>query len=112
MAQIEGLWTIEIEPISGWSKGGIVVFQAGRILGGGDHYYCVGHYDERGTKVSGTARFFHFHGAAFNAFDDTSPDFRIAFSGSRHEENLAGEIHRADRPETKLPFRLIWRAEL
>jgi hypothetical protein len=115
MTRMEGLWTVEVDSVSGWSLGGVLVFEAGRILGGGDRYYCLGHYEEHGDKVRGEARCFHFHGPVFNAFGGTLLDFRITFSGRHAGEVFEGKVHSdhpATNPEMKLPFRLFWRADL
>jgi len=109
-ATVDGLWTIEVDAVSGWSVGGVVVFRAGRLAGGGDHYWCVGEYAVHGRKVTGWARCVHYHGPVFTAFGTTMPDFRVAFSCAHRGDALDGEIHQSDRPETRLPFHLLRRA--
>ena len=110
--EIDGLWTAEVGSFGGWTRGGIVIFANGRLLGGGDHYYCIGHYELRGHILVGEARSLHFHGTAQNAFGDTAPDFRFSIKGRRSTDFIDGEVHRIDQPAPSLPFRLIWRAPL
>jgi hypothetical protein len=111
MNRLEGLWTVEMENVSGWKLGGVLVLQRGRLLGGGEHFYCVGEYAAHGTKVTGRARCMHYNGPVMTAFGSTVSDFRVQFEVSHRGEILVGQIHLADRPEQRLPLRMTWRSD-
>ena len=49
---LEGLYRIRYETPAG-ERTGVSIFQAGQIVGGGQHLYCVGTYEVNGTKFSG-----------------------------------------------------------
>ncbi len=107
---IEGLWTFEAVSINGWPVGGAVVLIGGRLLGGGNQFYYVGSYRERGHVFEGEARLSHFTGPAVNAFGDTTPDYRVLFRGRRMSDVIDGEAYRPESPQVKRAFRLLWRA--
>ena len=112
VGQIDGLWTAEFGSLSGWTSGGIVVLDKGRLFGGGDHYYCLGRYTTHGRVFAGDARCSHFHGPVFTVFGDTLSDFHLGFRGRWLDDLIDGEMHRTESPGTTLPFRLMWRAGL
>lgn len=112
MQRVDGLWSAEFNTVNGWASGGVVILDRGRLLGGGDHYYCVGHFDLRGHVFAGEARCSHFHGPTVNAFGNTLPLFHVTIKGRLVGDFIDGEMHQSDQPGQVLPFRLVWRAEL
>jgi len=102
MTEIEGLWTVEVETMSGWNGSGVMVFHQGRVLGGSMHFFIVGSYTVRDQKLEAEVRCLHYYGQVQNAFGDSSPDFRVTLSGRCHGEDIVGKVHRTDRPELRL----------
>src|SRR5689334_14245851 len=98
MQNVEGLWTAEIKSLDGWTNGGVVVLDKGRMFGGGEHFYVVGRYDLHDRVFTGDAHCSHFNGPSVNAFGDTSPDFRLTLRGRWVSDFIEGEMHRPDRP--------------
>jgi hypothetical protein len=112
MQSVDGLWSAEFGTLNGWTNGGVIMLDKGRLLGGGEHYYCVGRFDLRGHVFTAEARCSHFHGPTMNAFGHTLPIFYLTVKGRLVGDFIDGEMHQSDQPGQKLPFRLVWRAGL
>ena len=102
MTEVEGLWTAEVQAVGGWTGSGVIVLRDGKMLGGGNSFFFVGTYEVRGGKLEGEGRSFHYQGPFANAFGDTAPDFRFRLSGRLRGEDIAGKVHRAERPDLVL----------
>jgi hypothetical protein len=112
MNSVDGLWTAEFGTANGWTSGGVLVFDQGRLFGGGDRYYCVGHFGMHRNIFSGELWCHHFHGPSMDAFNTTFPEFRLSLRGRLTSDFIDGQMHHSDRPGQTLPFRLIRRAAL
>ena len=39
---LDALWTAEFQVVGGWTNGGVVILEKGRLFGGDGQYYYVG----------------------------------------------------------------------
>ena len=65
---VEGLWTVEFQVEGGWTNGGVVVLNAGRLFGGDSQYYYLGTYAITGETLQGELQVRHYHGEEITAF--------------------------------------------
>ena len=112
MKSVDGLWTAEFGTVNGWTSGGILILDKGRLFGGGDRYYCVGFFKLHEKRFSGEIMCHHFHGPTVDAFNTTLSDFNLSFRGRLMSDFIDGQMHHSDLPGQTLPFRLVWRATL
>ena len=49
---IDGIWSVEIFGMYGWESIGMLALNQGHAVGGGNHHYAVGSYEEDEDRVS------------------------------------------------------------
>ena len=108
---VEGLWTTEIFGLWGWENRGVIIFKDGRALGGGRNHHSIGTYSVEGDEVTASLEI-RYHGTPRTMFGSTEREFPLEIKGRRDDVRIEGEMCRPDRPELKLPFRMVRRADL
>jgi hypothetical protein len=107
----EALWTIEFETTRGWTNGGVVVLETGRLFGGDSQFYYVGkyHYAE---PVTAEVRATHYHGSSTTAWSDDAQTFNVKLRGhvSPDRDRIEGTIERQGFPSTR--FRMAKKEQL
>jgi len=111
VAELEALWTIQIEAAGEWRTGGIVVFDRGRVFGGDSHYYYFGSYAEERNLIRGEARIVHYNGPLGTGFGN-SPDFVVVLEARRSGGIINGHIHKPGNESAKLAIRCLRRETL
>jgi len=81
---LDALWTAEFQVTGGWTNGGVVVLERGRLFGGDGQYYYAGRLslNPDGTSVSGHLKVVHYHGDRTTAFGDAGPVFSLDVQGT------------------------------
>jgi len=102
------LWTIQFDTAGEWRSGGVVIFDAGRVFGGDNHYYYVGRYTEDNNLIRGEARVVHFSGPLATGFGN-SPDFVVVIEARRAGEVITGTIHKPGTDTARLSLRCVRR---
>ena len=49
---IDGIWTSEILGMFGWESVGIIEFDRGKAVGGGNNHYFTGTYEKDGDHIN------------------------------------------------------------
>ena len=81
---LDALWTAEFQVVSGWTNGGVVVLEKGRLFGGDGQYYYAGRLSlnpQDKTSLSGHLKVVHYHGERTTAFGDVGPAFNLEIQG-------------------------------
>ena len=111
---LDALWTAEFQVRGGWTNGGVVVLENGRLFGGDGQYYYAGrlslsHDDEQ--SLSGHLKVVHYHGDRTTAFGDAGPMFSLDVQGTvLSPKAISGVLKRPGFGT--LAFRLTKREEL
>ena len=102
----EALWTVEFETASGWTNGGVVVLETGRVYGGDSHYYYVGKYSY-GQPIVAEVRVTHYHGQPGTAWGDAATSFNVVLRGTiaADRKQIDGIIERQGFPSPR--FRMV-----
>ena len=82
---LDVLWTAEFQVVSGWTNGGVVVLEKGRLFGGDGQYYYAGRPSlnpQDKTSLSGHLKVVHYHGERTTAFGDVGPAFNLEIQGT------------------------------
>jgi hypothetical protein len=108
VAELDGLWTIQFEVANEWRSGGVVIFAAGRLLGGDSHYYYEGRCAEKESMLTGEARIIHHSGPLAAGFGG-SPDFVVMLEGRRAGDVISGHIFKPGTEQAKLKLRCVRR---
>jgi hypothetical protein len=112
-ASLEALWTVEFIVAGGMVNGGVLVFEAGRALGGDSQHYYVGTYEARDDVLRGQARITHYHGPLSTAWGTDERDFVVEFKAKRYGDTIIrGEMWRPQAPGLRLAFRATRCADL
>ena len=111
---LDALWTAEFQVVGGWTNGGVVVLEKGRIFGGDGQYYYLGRLSlnpQDETSVAGHLKVVHYHGERMTAFGDAGPVFSLEIQGTVLSPTAISGILK--RPGFgALAFRLARREEL
>jgi hypothetical protein len=110
---IEALWTVQFELANhGWTNGGVVVLESGRLFGGDSQYYYVGHYGLDGRVISGSMRSTHYHGPISTAFGTNEHHFELSIQAEWDgQRRINGLVVRPDL-RAGLRFRMVKQADL
>jgi hypothetical protein len=111
---LDALWTAEFQVVGGWTNGGVVILEKGRLFGGDGQYYYVGRLSlspHDGTSLSGHLKVVHYHGERTTAFGDAGPVFNLEIQATMLSPTaISGVLKRPGFPT--LAFRLVRREEL
>jgi len=108
----EALWTIEFETaLRGWTNGGVVVLETGRLYGGDSQYYYLGKY-HYAQPITAEVRVTHYHGALGTAWGDDAQTFNVVLRGNvaPDRNQIEGTIERQGFPSTR--FRMVKKEQL
>jgi len=111
---LDVLWTAEFQVVSGWTNGGVVVLEKGRLFGGDGQYYYAGRLalnPQDGTSLSGHLKVVHYHGERTTAFGDVGPAFNLEIQGTLLSPTAISGVMKRPGFAT-LAFRLVRREEL
>jgi hypothetical protein len=108
---IDGVWTAEVYGPFGWESIGILVFEKGRIVGGGNRHFSSGGYRFSENEVVAEIDV-HYFGPPRTMFGETAESFSSVLTGKLTEETIEGTIKRPDRPHYELLVRLTRRMDL
>jgi len=108
---LDGLWTEEIQGLFGWEHVGVLVFDRGNVLGGGNNHFSIGRYQEDGETVEVTLAV-EYHGQPRTVFGSADRRFDVTLRGRHSDGVVEGEVHRSDRPDLTLAYRLTRRTDL
>ena len=108
---VQGLWTVDFQIARGGRFSGVIVLQGNKVFGGDSQYYYVGTYKESGGEVEAEAQCTHYAGAVSTAFGTNENTYSLKMQGKHSGDLVTGEIWRPDRPNQKLPLRLVRRAQ-
>ena len=108
---LDGIWGIEILGLFGWETTGILVFENGRIIGGGNHHYSTGRYEMDGERIKLETRV-TYHGSPRTLFGSADKILTIVADLQRVDGCLEGDAHRVDRPENTMHCKLTRHADL
>ena len=108
---IDGIWTGEIYSPYGWENTGVYVLEHGVILGGNNRHYSIGHYTVSGDTYQAQIRV-HYYGPPRAIFGERREEFNITVTGQVREDVIDAEIHRPDRPEFSIEYRMTKRMDI
>lgn len=108
---LDGIWGIEILGLFGWETTGILVFENGRLIGGGNHHYSTGRYEQNGDEVKIDISV-TYHGAPRTLFGSTDSVLSIVGVLKARDASMQGVAHRVDRPENTMRCQLTRQADL
>jgi len=110
---LDVLWTAEFQVRGGWTNGGVVVVENGRIFGGDRDYWYAGRLslNQDEESISGHLKVVHYHGDRAAAFGDVGPVFSLEIQGTVLSPTaISGVLKRPGFGA--LAFRLARREEL
>ena len=110
---LDALWTAEFQVTGGWTNGGVVILENGRLFGGDGQYYYAGRLslDPDSKSVSGHVKVVHYHGDRTTAFGDAGPEFSLDLQGTvLSHKAISGVLKRPGY--INLAFRLARREDL
>ncbi|MEN8259508.1 MAG: GrlR family regulatory protein [Pseudomonadota bacterium] len=107
----EGLWSIEIGAELGVVPGGVIVFNEGRLHGGGNEYFYVGSYEVRNDQFIAVIEVTHYNDVPNLLFGEAK-GLLLNLTGvvSEAEMDLGGLF--PANPDIELTVRLTKRAPL
>ena len=110
---IDALWTIAFEALTrGWTNGGVVVLDAGRLYGGNSQYYYLGRYTLEGARIDAEIRAIHYAGPAFTAFGGNALSYELRVEGMLFGRRISGEIYQPAAPAERLKALMVRREAL
>jgi hypothetical protein len=83
---IDGLWTAEFGSSDGMFGGGVVVFQAGKVMGGDGTYYYIGEYKIDGSTFHATLKVSPYIEGAQSVFKTVGQDLTLELIGSLEDQ--------------------------
>ena len=110
---LDALWTAEFQVRGGWTNGGVVVMENGRVFGGDRQYWYAGRLslNQDGESISGHLKVVHYHGDRTAAFGDAGPVFSLEMQGTVLSPTaISGVLKRPGLGN--LAFRLTKREEI
>ena len=108
---MDGIWTSEIYGPYGWENDGTYVLDQGRVLGGNNDHYSVGHY----SFVDDSYRaeiIVHYSGQPRAIFGERRQRFEIVVFGTLKNGVIEAHIDCRDRPEFGVRYRMTKRMGL
>ncbi len=107
-----GIWSSEIFGLYGWENTGILIFDHGSAIGGGNHHYSEGSYKLSKGRLS-LSLTFHYHGHPRTLFGEARKEFSVLFKGEVAEDTeVTGSLFRPERPDMAITCRFKRRAKL
>ena len=108
---LDGIWAAEMHGLFGWENFGMLALEDGRVMGGGNNHIAFGRFEADGDAVNISLSLI-YHGTPRHVFGSADTSFSIDMRGRHGDDAIEGEMHRPDRSELSLPFRLTRRADL
>ena len=110
---IDGIWAMEFYGAFGWESAGVLIFEQGRVLGGGNNHYVRGAYTVADETVEIAIEVDYF-GTPRIMFGERETEFTVEFQGARASEGktISGTVRRPDKTVIPLQFRLTRQADL
>ncbi len=109
--KIEGIWTAEVYGPFGWENIGIMIFEQGRIIGGGNRHYSSGSYSISEDDFNASIEV-HYYGPPRTMFGESSESFSNLITGKRNQDTIEGLIKRPDKPQYEIRVRLTRRMDV
>jgi hypothetical protein len=109
---MNGLWTAEFGSSNGGFGGGVVVFEeGGRLFGGDGTYFYIGQYSLTGTTFRATLISSPFIDGAESVFKTVGRDLTLELVGTVTEGNKAvAQGHLKDAPAARFAVKLTKRS--
>ena len=110
---IDGIWSVEIFGMYGWESIGMLALNEGHAVGGGNHHYAVGSYEEDDDRVS-ISLMMNYRDVPRTLFGEAKNRFKVVFDGTRNDKRnrLRGTMHRPRRAKMAVGCRLTRQADL
>lgn len=108
---LDGIWSTGLYGLFGWETTGILVFEKGRAIGGGNNHYSVGRYEESGDSVH-ISLLYDYYGTPRTIFGAADKNISVSIDGKHKDGAIEGEISRTDKPAQTVAYRLTRLAEL
>ena len=108
---LEGVWTSEIYGLFGWENTGVLMLKDGHAVGGGNNHVSVGTYSIDESEVQMLLEI-EYHGPPRTMFGAAEKKLKVALKGKTGDGVVEGVVHRSDKPDLSLSFRLTRRGAL
>ena len=107
----DGIWTTEILGAYDVENLGVLIFDAGRVVGGNDDFYASGscHAEGEGVRIALNLVFYESPRTLFGMKDR---ELKLEILGERENGVIRGEVHRVDDPSRKMLIHINRRADL
>ncbi len=107
-----GIWSSEIFGLYGWENTGVLIFEHGQAMGGGNHHYSEGSYKMSKGCLS-LSLTFHYHGHPRTLFGEAKKEFSVMLESKTLEDDVViGSLFRPNRPDMAVTCRLKRRGKL
>lgn len=110
---IDGIWSVEIFGMYGWESIGMLALNEGHAVGGGNHHYAVGGYEESDDRIT-IALTMNYGDVPRTLFGEAKNRFKVVFEGGWNgkKNRLRGTMHRPRRAKMAVGCRLTRQANL
>jgi len=111
--KVDGIWRMEIFGLYGWESIGVLVLTDGDVVGGGNHHYAVGSYEQADDQLRITLAL-NYRDVPRTLFGEARNQFTAIFEGtpSVEDNRFRGSMYRPDKREMSVACRLKRRADL
>ena len=89
--KVDGIWRMEIFGLYGWESIGVLVLTDGDVVGGGNHHYAVGSYEQADDQLRITLSL-NYRDVPRTLFGEARNQFTAIFEGtpSVEEQPISG----------------------
>ena len=104
---INGIWSVEIFGMYGWESIGMLMLNDGHAVGGGNHHYAIGTYEESDDKVT-ISLTMNYRDVPRTLFGEAKNRFKVVFDGTCNtkKNQLNGSMHRPRKARMAVGCRL------
>jgi T3SS negative regulator,GrlR len=108
---MDGFWTAEFGSSAGIFGGGVVLFQAGKVMGGDGGYFYLGEYKLHGKEFEATIVVSPFIEGYTSVFNTAGQKFTLDLVGSvAREDQIVAQGQRKGMPGVTFGVKLTKRA--
>ena len=108
---LDGIWSIKVASIEGWSRAGILLINKDKVVGGSRNYYGVGSVQVSGDDVKMTLDSNNF-GQPTPLFGTKKKNYSLIMEGKRQKNKIKGVVSEVHNLDFTIPCQLTRRADL
>lgn len=108
---LDGIWSIEVASIEGWTRAGVLAINDGEVVGGSRNYYTVGSAKASSKGINITMDS-HIFGEITPLFGTRKKRYALVLQGKRRANQIKGTMSEVGNSKFSVPYRLTRLADL